>query len=396
MRIVMLNAYAHETGGADKHCLELGEELAFRRHEVAFLATASERNVVNRGRFVKCHVTNETRDDLPPMKRVEVAARAIWNPEAASAMRDLLREFRPDVVHVHNIYPQLSVAPVRVARKAGVPIVQTLHDYEFISAGWRDHSGSRWDRDEATRAYRALNNLTFPVRRHAHVPSVSTWIAVSRYMGEVHAGRGIGATVLPNFTTTGTGPVTGFADRHGAVFISRLVPEKGVSHVIHAARRLPELSVTIAGGGELAPEVQQASEELDNLSYVGVASRQEVGGLLRSARVALAPSLWQEPASLSALEAMSCGTPVVAYASGALPEYVGGPGAGKVVSPGADNLADACVELHGDRSAWVGCSARAVAAVREQHHLGYYVDQLEDIYQRVGRTDREDHTHLYS
>ena len=149
-------------------------------------------------------------------------------------------------------------------------------------------------------------------------------------------------------------------------------------------------------GASWLPTCGRHREEVENLSYVGVASRHEVAVLLRSARVALAPALWQEPGGLSVLEAMSCGTQVVAYASGGLREYVGDAGAGRVVSPGAGHLADACLELHDDRSAWSECSERAVAAVQERHDVVNYVDRLEDIYERAGKTDREHPSRLHS
>jgi hypothetical protein len=58
--------------------------------------------------------------------------RAIWNREAAAAMRSLIRTRKPDLVHVHKLYPQLSVAPLIVAGRAGIPVVQMLNDYELI------------------------------------------------------------------------------------------------------------------------------------------------------------------------------------------------------------------------------------------------------------------------
>ena len=105
-------------------------------------------------------------------------------------MRRLIARFRPQVVHAHKLYPQLSAAPVVVAHRAGIPVVQHLHDYEFISASWRDHSGGWMDRDESRRSIRALNDATFVVRRALHARAVDAWIANSRYVAGRHATRG--------------------------------------------------------------------------------------------------------------------------------------------------------------------------------------------------------------
>jgi hypothetical protein len=62
MKILMVNVYGHVTGGADSHCFSLAKALEDRGHEVAFLATESPLNVIDRGGFVPLTVTYETRD----------------------------------------------------------------------------------------------------------------------------------------------------------------------------------------------------------------------------------------------------------------------------------------------------------------------------------------------
>jgi hypothetical protein len=145
-----------------------------------------------------------------------VARKALWNSQAAAVTRKLIDEFRPNLLHVHKLYNQLSVAPVVVASGANIPVVQTLHDCEFISASPFDHRGRWLDRDEVTLSYRLLNSAAFLVRRYVHRPRVSAWISVSRYVAERHATRGIVSTVLPNFVTGIDGePNPGFDERRG-------------------------------------------------------------------------------------------------------------------------------------------------------------------------------------
>src|SRR5919197_178879 len=147
MRILMVNKYAHVTGGADVNCLGLAEALVRRGHDIALLSTASPQNLFDEGEFIEASVTHASRQRLGAARQVDVARRALWNPSAARAMRHLVGRFRPQVVHAHKLYPQLSVAPVVAAAQAGLPIVQTLHDYELMSASYLDHSGGRVDRD---------------------------------------------------------------------------------------------------------------------------------------------------------------------------------------------------------------------------------------------------------
>ena len=380
MRILIVNKYARVTGGADVHCLGLAEALAGRGHQVAFLSTASPRNRFGEGEFVDASVTHASREHLGPRQQLEVARRAVWNPSAAEAMRRLIRRFRPQVVHAHKLYPQLSVAPIQVADRAGVPIVQTLHDYEFISASWLDDRGRWLDHDESRRSARALNDVTFLVRRRLHARAVDAWIANSRFVAARHASRGIDATALPCFIEPAPGDPRPFSDRRGAVFVGRLDAEKGIRDVLGLAERLPSIEVTIAGHGPLQDEVAKAAGRMSNLVFAGSLERTEVLGLLGRARVCLMPSRWQEPGGIAALEAMSVGTPVVAYASGGLAEYVGDAGGGRVVEPDALALARECQDLDRDRRAWEQLSAAGVAGVAAHNSPEPYAVAVERIY----------------
>jgi glycosyltransferase involved in cell wall biosynthesis len=381
MRIAIVNAYGHLIGGADYHCLTLGRALEDNGHDVEYLTTASQLNSVRRGRFVPLTVSHETRDSLSTRKRVAAAWNALWNADAASAMRRLITEYRPDIIHAHKLYNQLSAAPVVVAAQAHIPIVQTLHDYEFISANPYDHRARRIDRDEDTISYRTLNTLAFAARRRLHTPRVGAWISVSQFVAELHAAHGIPSIVLPNFVArTEFTPISKFNQRSGAVFVGTLSEQKGIHDVITLAKAQPELSITVAGRGRLTGNVERAAAVLSNLNFVGFVDGERVTELLRSAKIALMPSHYQDPGPIAALEAMAVGTPVVAYRSGGLAEYIDGSGAGVVVEPNAAEIMQAALELLESRQRWEACSTAGPEAVRSRHNLDDYVAQLEEIY----------------
>lgn len=383
MRILIVNKYARVTGGADAHCLGLAAELRRRGHEVAFLATSSPRNLFRAGEFVDASVTHESRERLGASRELDAARRALWNPSAAAAMRRLIRGFRPQVVHAHKLYPQLSVAPIVVAARARVPIVQTLHDYEFISASWADHRGGWRDRDEDRLAVRGLNSAMFWARRWLHAPRVDAWIANSRYVAARNRERGIESTALPCFVEPAAGDSPSYSDRRGAVFAGRLDERKGVRDVLRLAELVSSIEVTIAGHGPLEADVVQAAARLPNLEFAGSLGRAEVIELLRRARICLMPSRWQEPGGLAALEAMSVGTPVVAYASGGLAEYVGDAGGGRVIEPDGAALARECEALDRDPEGWALLSRRGVEGVARENSPEAYVRALEGIYAGV-------------
>ena len=380
MRVVIVNAFAHVTGGADQVCFAIAEELRARGHGVRFLATASDENVEADGVFVPTMITHATRDLLSPSRRLEVAARALWNSQAADAMRSIVADFRPDVVHTHKLYPQLSVAPVVVANKLGIPLVQTLHDYELISASALDPQGHWRDRYETRFQYRTLNAATYPIRRFIHLPRLRARVAVSRSLAAAYKRHGVTCEVLPNFIERDSQSKLDYSERRGVAFAGRLVRAKGVVDLLEVARRMPETAFTIAGEGPLAPIVRSALEELQNLRFIEGASREQVLTLFRSARVVLVPSRWQEPGPLVALEAMARGTPLVTYSVGGLAEYVRDAGAGRTVDAHPSALAQGCRELVEDEREWIACSRRSLDAVEHVHSADRYLPRLERVY----------------
>jgi glycosyltransferase involved in cell wall biosynthesis len=383
MRVVLANKYVHLTGGADQHCLGLAQALGRRGHEVRFLSTYDERNEVDDGVFISRTVTHGSRESLSPPAQAAVFGKALWNREAASAMRRLLDEFRPDVVHTHKLYPQLSVAPVVVAARAGVPVVQTLHDFEMISASPIDARGGRWDPDETRARFKLLNGTLRPVHRRVHAPRVSAFVSVSRFVARVHAAHGIDATVLPNFVPYDQGeflqPLS-FDERAGVVFLGRLQPEKGALDVVELARRLPDLPVTIIGSGDLESRIRSEAAQLPNLNVAGFVPDPEVRANLRHARVVVIPSRCQDAGPLVPLEAMANATPVVAYSMGGLGEYVSDANGGRVVPVDVAALATAVSELHDDRTMWERVSRGGFEAIVERHTPAAYAEKLEHVY----------------
>jgi glycosyltransferase involved in cell wall biosynthesis len=385
MRVVIVNRYATASGGAEKHAVGLATRLRSRGHDVRFLSTLSDDNVEREGAFIPLTGTDFWRG-LPPLRqRAEVAMGALWSRRAAAAMKLLIARSRPDVVHLHDIYPQLSVAPAVVAASAGIPVVQTLHNYELISASATDDRGGWIDRSDAALSVRALRTALHIARKLLHVPRVTLWIAVSRYVAQAYARHGIGAEVLPNFIeTTSDSAGRSFEERTGIVFVGRLTEDKGIDDVTVLARRLPEIPVTIIGRGPLEGYVRAQCRALRNLTYAGFLRRREVVERLASSRILVVPSRWQEPAGLVALEGMAEGTPVIAYASGGLGEYVRDARAGPVVSADEEALAAASRELYSDREAWRAFSSHGRAAIEGAHSPDRYIRRLETLYQTAG------------
>ncbi|SED91918.1 glycogen synthase (ADP-glucose) [Ruania alba] len=120
-------------------------------------------------------------------------------------------------------------------------------------------------------------------------------------------------------------------DRPAVIFVGRITRQKGLPHLLAAVRDLPEeVQLVLCAGApdtkELATEVSEAVAELQR-TRTGVVwidemlPRAEVVGLLAAAMVFVCPSVY-EPLGIVNLEAMAVGVPVVASATGGIPEVV--------------------------------------------------------------------------
>lgn len=392
MKILIANKFLSHTGGADRHCIGLGRALARRGHEVAYLAArddhggGGEELLGQRVELIRATVTHASRDGMGVSGRARAAVQAFWSWEAARATEELLDSFRPQVVHVHKLHPQLSPAPAVVAAARGLPVVKTLHDFDLMSASATDSRGGKWDRDETRFSYRLLNAAALPHRRRKLLASVTEFVSISRFLARAYERHGIPSTVIPSFVDVedAEDPPSPPEERSGVLFVGRLRPEKGVGDVIDLAQMLPDIHFTIAGAGDLWPAVSEAAGRLPNLEATGFVQNEHVlNDMVRRARLVVIPSRCQEGANLVCLESMARGTPVVAYANGGLAENVVDGGGGRIVPVDVDSLARVVREVHDDDEAWQEMSVRGHSAFRERHTSDFYVRQLERVYERV-------------
>ena len=154
-------------------------------------------------------------------------------------------------------------------------------------------------------------------------------------------------------------------------YVGRLAAHKGVQVLLDAVATDDRLRLRCAGSGPQERELRAHTRDLgiaDRVEFVGPLESVELAAFYRDLDVLAVPSLdtrsWVEQFGRVAVEAMACGVPVVASASGALPDVVGG--AGQLVPPGdAKALASTIVALADDPTAWAAARDAGLARAAE-------------------------------
>jgi len=291
-------------------------------------------------------------------QKLGLAVRPILSLEDAALFRQRLAEFQPDVVHVHNPFPLISPHIIKVAKRAGVPAVQTVHNYRHTCpAGtfFRDGqvceecSGKRVPWPAVVHGCYRDSHMESAVMAAASFAHRSTWQLLDHFLpvSDYVAGHLVRAGMPHHKVTVKHNPVAdpGAPTPPGAgvLFAGRLSAEKGISLLLDAWRLVPPdcpLTLTIAGDGPEVDGVRALESQDPRLRYVGRLDREALHAAMRGSASVVVPSTCYEGAPMVVAEAFAHGRAVIGTAVGALPSVVP-QDAGWLVDPEPEALARA-------------------------------------------------------
>ena len=335
-------------------------------------------------------------DAIDQMSRSHLIRATFWNNAVHRQLDEVLAVSRSEVAHFHNTFPLISPAAYYAARRRGVAVVQTLHNYRLLCPNavfYRDGGVCEecLGRSVAWPAvvhgcYRGSRAATLAVAgMTAMHRAMGTWThAVDLYIALTEFGRrkfiegGIPArkiVVKPNFTED-----PGEGDHRGGeiVFVGRLAPEKGIDTLIHAWRRViarhPDRKLKIVGQGPMAT-LQDTSPP--GVEWLGWQSHDQLLQIMQRAALLVFPSVHYEGFPMALVEAFATGLPVVASNIGAAAEVIRDGRTGRLYRPGdADHLADVLEELFLNEPQVADMGRQARAEYEEKYTPQRNYDQL--------------------
>ena len=315
MRVLIVhNVYQHR-GGEDSVVEAEAELLQSRGHSVEFY--------------------NRNNDEIDVKPNLSFAGQMFWSSRTTEDIAGVIANFKPDVIHVHNTFPLISPSLYWAAAKAGVPVVQTLHNFRllctqamFLREGkvcedclghmpWRGVVHGCYRESKAQSAV-----LAGMVTLHRAIGTwrnkVTRYIALNEFCRQKFIEGGLPAEriiVKPNFVDFSEPPEI---PRQGFLFVGRLSVEKGVDILVMAVRQLSNIAMRVAGTGPEAALLDNVA----GLHALGALSSDAVRVEMCQSVALVLPSICYESFPRTLVEAFGCGLPVIASRIGALAELV--------------------------------------------------------------------------
>ena len=288
----------------------------------------------------------------------------IYCPSGVEAMRKALQREKPDVVNVHNLYPFISPAALRECKKAGVPVVMTIHNYRLICPTglfMRDggpcelclERGNEWgcikyncENSLLKSVGYAVRNAVARLRRH-YLDCVDVFACITDFQRRKLIQAGFPSNkiivipnsvdVIDNYKSQGEGTYVAFC--------GRLSREKGVDLIIEAARRNTHIPFRLAGASR---DKELIANLPPNVELTGYLSGHALSDFYAGARFFVMASRCYEGFAMAILEAAAYSKPMIAPDHGGFSEIIGhGKDAvGLLTTPGnADALSEAVRKL---------------------------------------------------
>ena len=372
MKIVMVHNTYREAGG---------EDVVFE----------NEKRLLQRnGHIVIPYVRSnlDLKDTFFP-DRIAIATQMIWSSKARNGLAAILDAESPDIVHVHNTFMAISPSIYSACSARNIPVVQTLHNFRLLCpAGnfFRDgiicHECVTQSLLQSVRhaCYRNSRGATAGVALMlAFHRALDTWrgsvtrfIALTEFARRkfVDAGFPLHSLVVkPNFADHDPGERVGPGTY--ALFVGRLLENKGLRVLLNAWKQLPEqYPLHIVGDGPDRSTLQAQAREwqLTGVTFRGRLSHQEVIEAVKGARFVIVPSVLYEGFPMCIVESFACGTPVLCSRLGGLAEIVQDHMTGLHFSPGDSLDLAAKVEWAWNRPLELSQMGRAARARYETEY----------------------------
>lgn len=344
MKILLIDVYNYNKGGAETVCFNTGKMLEAHGHKVIFFTLKWTDNKPSP--YSKYFPeSKETRRG--PLKQIKNMVNYFYHFEAAKKIEQLILDEKPEIAHIHLIWGQITPSIFPILKKYNIPILFTVHDYRIVCPAYtfRNGKGQICEECQGKYFYKCFTNRCckgsklmsmvmateqyFRNKFFNPAQFIDGFIYVSNFAKNIQekympAVKSTPNIILYNFSTSIIQKGKSTPKDKYFLFFGRLSYEKGLKTLLTAFKDIPECKLKVVGTGPKEEELKQfvLKTNMQNVDFLGYKQGKELNDLVYNAYFVVVPSEWYENNPMTIIEAYSVGTPVIGAKIGGIPEIV--------------------------------------------------------------------------
>lgn len=403
MRVLLANKYFFNKGGAETYLFSMAALLKEHGHKIDFFSMHHSKNSTTHYQKYFVKYWNNQNHSLSNI--TSASMRLLYSFEAKRKIGKLIKDCQPDIVHLNNIYHQLSPSILHSIKNFGIPTVMTIHDLKLVCATY-----SMFVNDQICESCKngrfyfcavkkcvknsRLKSLLGTLEMYLHhtvlhiYGLIDIFISPSQFIKNKLIECGFKGNIvhLPNFVLLDQFIPDYRWKQPSIVYFGRLMRNKGLITLVDALKSIDDVELKIIGDGPLKGYLLSKiqDENISNVRLLGFQTGNDLHNEIRHSMFAVMPSELYENNPLAVIEAFALGKPVIGSNIGGIPELVLDNKTGFTFEPG--NAEDLRLKIHTlknnpDLIVKMGINARKFV----ENHLNaeVYYHKLENIYHRI-------------
>ena len=390
MKILQINKFLYPKGGAETYFLELSKLLEQNGHEVIYFSQKNSKNITLKNEELFISDLDLSKFSFTSLFKL---GRIFWSFKAARKISKLIKKEKPDIVHIHNIYHQISPSILKAIKKFNLPIVMTVHDFKLIIHDYTLRADGKKKTPKNSHIVDRLLKTEFAFHKFTKVyqKNIDLFITPSQFVRKKLIENGFDSkkiiTVL-HFTKAENVGAKKRKHQNYILSFGRLDESKGIDTLLKAFSRIADKKVKlkIAGTGDQEATLKALAQELeidDRVEFLGHKTKAEVAEAISNCLFTVFPSRMHETFGLVISESFVLGKTVVASKVGAIPELVKNNKTGLLFNvDSAKGLATAIDSLLADRAKLKLLSKNAKAEAKK-YDSGKHYKKIISLYNKL-------------
>jgi len=262
-----------------------------------------------------------------------------YSPQSVKDIKRIMKDEKPDVVVIHNLYPYISPAILKHIKRAGVPVVMTVHNYRLMCPTGLFMRNARpcelclekrneWNCIRYNCEHSVIKSLGYAGRNwyaritKAYSDNVDVFACITAFQTRKLTEAGFSENkmkVIPNFVDDAIEP--SFVRGEYVAVSGRISREKGLDLLLELAQKTPDIEYVFAG--TIRPEDKYLLKNVPaNCKFLGQLSKDKLADFYISCRFLVIASHWYEGFPMTILDASSYGKATVGPAHAGFLEVI--------------------------------------------------------------------------